>query len=549
MEWTAEIYREYGLRPSANPRPIPTGPQDVSTALALAAASRPDAEALVGRHARFTFGAFDHAVNAAAGFLWQLGLRPGSRLAVSAGNHPEIVVAFFAVMRLGAIWVGINRNLAPVEKRFLLQDSGALILLAEDAVLSELAAYHAELGLTVTVSLEPSNTQSAWRQGLMAHAGAARPDVRIDPWAPAAIAYTSGTTGFPKGAVHSQHNMMLVPAAQQLGIDPATLAARRIGSTMPLTTLNLMILGPVAAARAMCAHICMDRTDTAGIAEWIGHERITITNCVPTTTYDLLTRPDIRPEDLRSLEQLSVGGSMVPEKLPPLYFERFGCLPRIVYGLTEAPTGVAANTGETPYGQGAIGRPLAQFEIEILDDGGQAVAPGVSGEICLRAARTGPLAGIYQPTLGYWKNQTATDRLLRDGWLHTGDIGFKDEAGVLHIQDRRSDVIIRGGANIYPAEVERVLRMDHRVADCAVLGMADERLGQVAVAIVEPVLAARHDETLLPRLEDLCHDNLARYKQPAEWHVIEEMPRNIASKIIKPALKEWLAGARAARGT
>jgi long-chain acyl-CoA synthetase len=240
---------------------------------------------------------------------------------------------------------------------------------------------------------------------------------------------------------------------------------------------------------------------------------------------------------------------MVPEKLPPLYFERFGCLPRIVYGLTEAPTGVAANTGETPYGQGAIGRPLAQFEIEILDDGGQAVAPGVSGEICLRAARTGPLAGIYQPTLGYWKNQTATDRLLRDGWLHTGDIGFKDEAGVLHIQDRRSDVIIRGGANIYPAEVERVLRMDHRVADCAVLGMADERLGQVAVAIVEPVLAARHDETLLPRLKDLCHDNLARYKQPAEWHVIEEMPRNIASKIIKPALKEWLAGARAARGT
>ena len=542
MEWTAETYREYGLRPSVDPIPIPSGPRDVASALEAAASLRPDVEALVGRHTRLTFGEFDQAVNAAVGFLWQLGLRPGDRVAASAGNHPEIVLAFFAAMRLGAIWVGINRRLAPAEKHFLLRDSEARFLLAEDEVLLELAASRAELGLNAAISLDPSDPRSSWRQGLATHAAGPRPDVRIDPWAPAAIAYTSGTTGLPKGAVHSQHNMLLVPAVLQAGIDPGALAARRIGTSMPLTILNLMILGPVAAVRAACPHVCMDRIDVVGLSDWIGREQITMTNCTPTTAYDLMTRPDIRPEDLSTLKQLSVGGAMVPQELPALYLDRFGRLPRLVYGLTEAPTGVADSELAASRGQGVIGTPLAQFEIEILDDEGAVVEPGVSGEICLRAARSGPFAGIYQPTLGYWRNREATDRLLTGGWLHTGDIGFKSADGILHIQDRRSDVIIRGGSNIYPAEVERVLRMDDRVADCAVLGMPDERLGQVVVAFVEPILAARRDETLVPQLEGLCRDNLAGYKQPVDWHVIDEMPRNALGKIIKPRLKEWLQG-------
>jgi acyl-CoA synthetase (AMP-forming)/AMP-acid ligase II len=549
MEWTAETYREYGLRPSVDPVPIPTGARDVASALAAAAATRPDAEALVGRHARYTFGEFDQAVNAAVGFLWALGLRPGDRVAASAGNHPEIVLAFFAAMRMGAIWVGINRRLAPAEKRYLLKDSGVRVLLAEDEGLAEITASPEDLGLSATVSLEPANPASAWRQGLATHAGAPRPDVRIDPWAPAAIAYTSGTTGFPKGAVHSQHNMMLVPAVQQAEIGSAELAARRVGTTTPLTILNLMILGPVAAARAACAHICVDRTDPVGLAEWIGRERITHTTCAPTTAYDMLTRPDIRPEDLKSLEQLGVGGAMVPEKLPALYFERFGCLPRVGYGLTEAPTGVAASDGAAPSRQGEIGRPSAHLEVEILDDSGEAVGAGVSGEICVRAASTGPFAGLYRPTLGYWRNAEATDRLLRGGWLHTGDVGFKDEDGVLNIQDRRTDVIFRGGSNIYPAEVERVLRMDLRVADCAVLGKPDERLGQVVVAFVEPRSDARSDETLAPELEALCRENLAKYKQPVDWYFIDELPRNAMGKIVKPLLKERLEGRSAAAST
>ena len=546
MEWTAEAYREYGLKPSLDPVPIPKGPRDVASALDAAAAARPDAEAMVGRHDRLSYRDYDRVVNAAAAFLRELGVRPGDRVAASAGNHPEIAVAFFAAMRLGAIWVGINRRLAPAEKRYLVRDAGVGVLLAEDEVLAEIAASSEDLGLTATVSLQPDDPASAWRRGLATHAGAARPVVPIDPWAPAAIAYTSGTTGFPKGAVHSQHNMMLVSAVAQAGFEPEVLAARRFGTSTPLTILNLMILGPIAAARAQAAHICMDRVDPAGVAEWIGREKITVTTCAPTTAFDMLTREDIRTEDLASLEQLSIGGATVPERLPALYLERFGCLPRVGYGLTEAPTGVCASEGKADRQQGEIGLPQPQFEIEILDDDGQVVASGVSGEICVRAARSGPFAGLYRPALGYWRQAEATDRLLRGDWLHTGDVGFKDVEGILHIQDRRTDVIIRGGSNIYPAEVERVLRLNDRIADCAVLGKPDERLGQVVVAFVQPIRTSEDREALVAALTALCTENLARYKHPVEWHVIDEMPRNAGGKIVKPRLRERLTGEAAA---
>jgi len=545
MEWLAEDYRKYGLQPSVEPVPIPSGPRDVASALDAAVADKPFAEALVGRYSRFSFREYDAAINATAAYLVEMGLRPGDRVAASAANHPEIVIAFFASMRLGAIWVGINRRLAPAEKRFLLKDAEVRILLTDDEVSAELSRYSDDLTLHAMASIEATDPQSDWQQGLKRHIEARRPDVRIDPWAPAAIAYTSGTTGFPKGVVHSQHNIMLVPAVQQAEVPASDLAAFRYGTTTPLSILNLMILGPVAAARAGCTHVCMDRVDPAGVAEWIGKEKISVTNCAPTTAYDMLTRPDIKQEDLRSLTRLSVGGATVPEKLPTLYYERFGCLPRVGYGLTEAPTGVAASLENADPDaparpQGEIGPPLPQFEIEILDDDGAVLDARMSGEICIRAARTGEFAGVYRPALGYWRNGEATAKLLRGGWLHTGDIGFKDEAGNLHIQDRRSDVIIRGGSNIYPAEVERVIRMDRRIADCAVIGKPDIRLGHAVVAFIQPIATALQDEDLRENLAALCAENLARYKHPVEWHVVEEMPRNTAGKIVKAELKDRL---------
>lgn len=548
IQWTAEAYREYGLQPSVNPIPVPWGSQDVASALDHAIVGQPDKEALVGRYARYSFRQYDEAINAAAAFMASLGVGSGDRIAASAPNHPEIVIAFFAAMRLGAIWVGINRKLARAEKRFLLANSEAKILLADDEVLAELGNCDEVLALDDVVSIEAASPDSTWHQMLVRHAGSPRPAVKIDPWAPASIAYTSGTTGFPKGVVHSQHNMVIVPAVPQSMADAQELASHRYGTSTPLTILNLMILGPVAAARAGATHVCMDRVDPVGVAEWIGKEQISVTSCAPTTVYDMLTRPEIRQDDLRSLVRLAVGGATVPERLPALYYERFGCLPRVAYGLTEAPTGVAASDENAdpaapPRPQGEIGPANPQLELQILDEEGQILQPEISGEICFRAIRVGPFAGLYQPSLGYWRNAAATAKLLHGGWVHTGDIGFKDQSGNLHVQDRRTDVIQRGGANIYPAEVERVLRLEPRVADCAVLGKPDARLGQIVVAFIQPTAGARGDATLRPALEEVCRENLARYKHPVEWHILEDLPRNPAGKIVKPRLSDLLAAA------
>src|SRR4051812_42202504 len=198
---------------------IPGGLQDVASALDRSVLSKPKAEALVSRFGRYDYRALDRAINAGAAALAALGLQPGDRIAASAGNHVDIVIAFFAAQRLGAIWVGISRALAAPEKVYQLQDAGVRLLLTDAAAASQIEAHRGELpALEHIVDMEPGEAPNAWLRLVAQHDGAARPAVAIDPHAPAAIAYTSGTTGRPKGAVHSQHNMTVVAAATLSGL-------------------------------------------------------------------------------------------------------------------------------------------------------------------------------------------------------------------------------------------------------------------------------------------------------------------------------------------
>jgi acyl-CoA synthetase (AMP-forming)/AMP-acid ligase II len=159
------------------------------------------------------------------------------------------------------------------------------------------------------------------------------------------------------------------------------------------------------------------------------------------------------------------------------------------------------------------------------------------GEVCVGPADEGEWAGVYTPMLGYWGKPDATAEALRDGWLHTGDLGHLDERGNLFIADRRNDLIIRGGANVYPAEVERVLHAHPHVADCAVIGRPDARLGEIVVAFVQPVAGVELDREALAAH---CRAELARYKVPVEWHPVDEFPRNAMRKIVKPELRRLL---------
>jgi acyl-CoA synthetase (AMP-forming)/AMP-acid ligase II len=523
------FFEEHGLVRWSAKADIPGIAPTVSAALDHALATVPNKIALIDRWGRISYRDLDARVNAAAALFLSLGIQTGDRVAATAANSIDLVSAFLAAQRIGAIWVGINRNYAPAEKRYFIQDSGAKLYLADRQAQEQIAS----IGVRV-VDMEPSDPESGWHMALGDYSGAGRPAIAIDPWAPAGIGYTSGTTGRPKGAVHSQHNMMVAARmAQVMARDTVDELIR--GMTSPMTILNMMILGAIATLSKGDRLVCIDRTDARGVADWIRDEKITTTTLVPTIVYDLLTRPDIGAEDLASLDWLVVGGAMVPEGLRPLYEQRFDTPLATGYGQTELPTAIARTHEKTPEVQGAVGRPLPHLEVRILDGEDAPVPAGAEGEICVRAARTGAYADIYTPTLGYWNRPDATTEVLRNGWLHTGDVGHMDEDGDLHIHDRRSDLILRGGANIYPAEVERILRMDRRIADCAVLGIADVRLGQAVAAVVE--VRGAVPETLQADLEALCAEHLARYKNPVAWRFVDTLPRNSMGKIVKGELR------------
>jgi acyl-CoA synthetase (AMP-forming)/AMP-acid ligase II len=522
-----------GLDPSPRRPRLPIDAQTVPEALARSTAHRPDAEALVGRHARFTNRELDGSVRRAAAALAAQGVTSGDRVAGSMANHPELVVAFLATMHLGAIWVGVNRNLTVDEQRYLLEDAGVSVFVGDRATATAVRAECTDLrDLRVVLDAEPGDRESEWAEVL----AAARPgdalDIAIDPFAPAAIAYTSGTTGRPKGAVHSQHNLLLVAAV--------AMAARpedeRIGVLLPLTILNLMILGPVTSVALGACTVCIDRVDPVGLAHWIRDERVSTLSAVPAIIHDLLTHPEVEPADLASLERPGCGGGATPESFRNLYEARFGIRLTTGYGLTEAPTAVTAEDPALPAVPGGSGRALPHVEVTVRDDEDRVLATGAVGEVCVGPSIEGEFAGAYTPMLGYWGRPDATAEALRDGVLHTGDLGYLTADGDLVITDRKGDLIIRGGANVYPAEVERVLHEEPLVAGCAVVGIPDDRLGErVAAAIV----LAPGAQLTADQLRTRCAGTLARYKVPDVFLFVDELPRNAMGKVVKRLVVPW----------
>jgi len=528
------VLEAHGLRPApARPR-LPGGPQNVAEILDRPVAEHPEREALVGRHARFSFAALDREVARAQHALAALGVGPGDRVAACLPNDADIVIAFLACMRLGALWVGVNRALAPPEKAYILADCGARLLLAAPDAASQIEAQGAQSSAPLRiVRCDPEEPdRDAWRRWLAAAPASPAPRAAIDPFGPAAIAYTSGTTGFPKGAVHSQHNLLL-PGAVTCATGRYAPGIRH-GVVLPLTILNLMVLGPCVAYQAGSCCVAMDRIDPVGLAKWVRRERVGHFAGVPTIFHDLLTHPDVKAEDLVSLVSPEVGGAECPEEFRALYRERFGAEVKIGYGMTEAPTAVTRSDGHASPLPGLCGKALPQVEIEIRGKDERVLPANEVGEICVRAARSGPFAGLYTPMLGYWNQPEATAEALRGGVYHSGDLGLLDAQGTLFIRGRRAELILRGGANVYPAEVERVLQADARVAAAAVLGRPDPRLGQRVVAAVQLAPGARASaEELLAR----CREQLARYKVPDQLVFVAQLPRNAMSKVVKRALE------------
>jgi acyl-CoA synthetase (AMP-forming)/AMP-acid ligase II len=511
-----------GLQIRPDPAPLPEGPHTIAGILVDGVHAHPEREALVQGADRLTYRELDERVTAAAGGLAALGIGPGDRVAASLPNRTALVEAFLATQRLGAIWLGINTNLTAPEARWMLDDSEAsLLLTTPDRGI--------DIGDDRTLTIDPTTGAGSWVD--LVAAGHPQPEVEVDPHAPAAIAYTSGTTGHPKGAVHSQHNIIWSGISSRTSY-PA-IPDERHGTALACTILNLLLLGPVWSFVRGTTAVLIDRTDPVGMTEVIRAEGISRMTLVPTLVHDLVEHPDVGREDLAGLVNMVIGAAHTPPELRQRWYEKFGTWPMVGYGLTEAPSGVVRDrAGHQKDGQrndGTAGYPLDPVEVLVVDEDGAEVPAGEVGEVCFRARTDGRWAGVWTPMLGYWNRPEATRAALRGSLLHTGDLGELDADGQLMIRGRQSQLILRGGANVYPTEVERVLLTHPEVAEAAVLGLPDARLGERVVAAVVPATGCTPDPV---RLAAHCAVDLARYKVPDRFLIVDELPRNALGKVV-----------------
>ncbi|MGW5384352.1 class I adenylate-forming enzyme family protein [Nocardia sp. NPDC003963] len=492
-------------------------PAAIGAVLEPALAAHPDGVALEAASGSWTYRELDERADAAAAALWSLGVRPGDRVAACLPNDLEIVAAFHGAQRVGAVWAGIGEALAGAEQQYLHDLIEPRVVLAGPRCLVDSPA-----------RVDPGRWADAQR-------APAAPRIVPDPDAPAGIAFTSGTSGRPKAVVHSQRNLLLPGAAlvATRGWGPEL----RKGDSFPLTILNLMVLSTLLTAQAGGCAVIMDRRDVTGVAEWITAHRVTVWNGAPAQLYDLAARPDL---DLSSLREVWSGGSDTPDAVRTAFANAHGPVPRVTYGLTEAPTVVAIDPPGDRWRQRASGRVLPQFDIAAYDANGNRLPAGEPGELRLAGRTDGPWAGLWRPLLGHWSGGRVVPP--PDGPVATGDIGSVDADGWLTIMDRKKMVIIRGSANIYPLEVERVLAGHPAVGKAAVCGVPHERLGQQVAAVIE----ANGQPVDFAELARHCRAELAGYKVPEVWAVVDTLPVNAMGKVVRTELPGLLAeGSRA----
>jgi fatty-acyl-CoA synthase len=477
----------------------------------------------------WTYAEMQQRIERFAAVLYREGIRTGDRVGFLGFNCPDLLVTFFASASLGAIFVPLNFRLTPSELTFIINDSGiaALIVGSEHVHLIEAA----KPNLSCRSYIQAGDGKANWPtlEKLLSTASAAAPRTLVASSDVAAILYTSGTTGRPKGAMLTHANIWANNVNLILGYGIT-------GSDSCLTTAPMFHAGGLFAfimsVLLVRGHAIIHRGfDPRSVITTIEAQRVSITFGVPTMVLELTRCAEYASSDLSSLRLFVVGGAPIPEPLLRMFSER-GIPVASPYGMTEVVS--AATFLETELAAaklGSVGRSMLLNEIKLVDaQGRDIIDPAIDGEVCVRG-------DIVMP--GYWNlPQESAEAISEDGWFRTGDLGRLDEDGFLFICGRAKDMVISGGENVYPAEVESVL-LDHpAIANVAVVGTQDEKWGErvVAFAILKDQRPLSLDD-----LRDFCRGRLASYKQPKELRIVSELPQNGAGKIQKHILRQMLA--------
>ncbi|MFK8041232.1 class I adenylate-forming enzyme family protein [Congregibacter sp.] len=516
----------------------------------LSSAGHGDNDYLIYQDERISYSEAHRRVAAVAHALSEMGVEPGDRVAIAMRNYPEWMLAYWAITSMGAVAVGMNAWWVPHEMEYALQDSAPRVLIADEERLQRFDEIREKFADMQVVAVRAKSDVSAWAQAWdsLASGEGAMPDVEIDTDSDACIFYTSGTTGRPKGAqlthrscVNNVMNVAFINSVQPralayaAGEEPAA-----PGSDAPIRALVATPLFHVTANNCV-AHVAtlvggclvhMYKWDAGEALRLIEAEKISAFSAVPMMTRELIIHPDFSKRDVSSLKTIGGGGAaMQPDLVGKVPTAMPGTRPNTGYGLTETSGIIAALALEFFLDRPtSVGPAMPTFEAKCIDGDGADLPANEIGELVVRGAPV---------VKGYLNRPEATAESIVDGWFRTGDIAYIDEDGFIYLVDRAKDMVLRGGENVYCAEVENALFSHDSVAECVVFSVPDERLGEEVGAAIY----VKPGETLeAAALREHCKAIVAPFKVPRYiWLQDEPLPRNANGKFVKRALQDSLS--------
>lgn len=522
----------------------------VADGLALRVAEHPDRPFVSFGDRRLTYGEVDARSDALAAALHELGIEAGDRVALTLPNWPEFVVTVFAAAKLGAVIVPLNPRHTTPELQYMLRHSetAAVVTAEQYAGVDYLARYESFLtslpDLQYVVSVGEEDLwydDRVYQFEDLLSSGEGRPVPGADPDPEEdvfAILYTSGTMGKPKGVALSHANLLLPAAAtaDAIGLVPGDVVAG-VSALFNVFGIGAGVLGTLAAG----ASLVLQEDDEDGpepVTALAEREGVTVLHGVPTSFIMALRDPALRERDLGALRTGIVAGAPATEELVAAVRREMADGIRVGYGLTESGSLVSVTREDDPEGKrvSTVGRPLPGVELRVLDVDGSVLPEESVGEIAVR----GP--GVMK---GYHRQPGETAQVLtRDGFFLTGDLGMVDDEGYLHILGRRKEMVIRGGFNVYPREVEDRLHAHPAVLDVAVVGLPDELLGEVSCACIVPVEGAI---VTGEEIKDFCRETLADYKVPDLVRFLDGFPMTGSGKVRRVELARMISAEESSR--
>jgi long-chain acyl-CoA synthetase len=503
---------------------------------------RPDKPAFVYGEQRLTYAEFNARVNSLVHALDELGVNKGDPIGILSWNCLDYAIVYGAAMKGGYIFSRFNPRLGADEITYLVNYSEVNTLFVGPELKGVMGAVRPKApGVRNFIALEEPNQDMMFINELLDSYPTEEPDVQVEEDDGFFIIYTSGTTGVPRGALYSHReawddcrtyiiNLSIQPDDRHIQVSPMFHIA---GDTM---FRSLIYVG--------ACNIIVKNFDPAGVLQLIQDEKANYVSIVPTHLVAMLTVPDVKKYDVSSLKLMWYGGSPMPLEVLKRGLETFGNVFGQGYGQSESGPAIchlpredhAALGGPEEKILSSAGQPDVGVQARIVNDQEEDVGPGEMGEIIVRSKHN---------MLGYWKKPEETANTIVGGWLHTGDIGYYDERGYVYIVDRKKDMIITGGENVFPREVEEVLYRHPAVHEVAVIGVPDPYWVEKVHAVVclKPGGTASAEELIA-----LCKKNLAGYKSPKSVEFVEALPKNAAGKIMKRELRQkyWPEGAKKA---